>query len=258
MTTFRTKARQSPNSNGNTSFYDPTLSPLFATSSLWWDCPILPYLFDPSIAYVYDEIFDDYDATNDWTLTQSVTGTSAILTTAPGTLQLDAGATTDNQGVNLQRLKQVVLPAAGKDIWAEFYISLTASTPPVTKAQLFVGLAASDTTIIAAGAMTTNNRIGWEILDGGLLQTTFTSDKAGVEVTKTGPLLVAATQIRLGFRYDGTADTVQQYVNGAALGTAVATASVPKLAMFPSFVCQSDATDRPLLNLHGYRIFGLR
>jgi hypothetical protein len=240
------------------SAYDPALSPLYATSSLWRDCPLFAAMFDPSIAYDYVEMFDDYDATNDWTGTQATTGSAAILTTAPGTLQMDAGATTDNQGFQIQRLKQVVLPAAGKDIWAEFYISLTASSPPVTRAQLFVGLAASDTTIIAAGAQTTNNRIGWQILDGGLLVTGFTCDKAGAASLTTGPTLVDATKIRLGFRYDGTADTIQQYVNGATLGSAIATANVPKLAMFPSFVCQSDATDRPLLNLHGYRIFGLR
>ena len=242
------------------SYYDPVLSPLYTTSSLWQDCPLLAYLFDPSIGVLY-EGFTSYDPTSttgDWVATAATSGTAAILSTDRGTIQLDAGATTDNQGMQLQNLKQVVLPASGKDIWAEFYISLTASTPPVTRAQLFVGVAASDTSIIASGAQSTNNRIGWQIVDGGLLVTTFTADKAGTATTKTGPTLVDATKIRLGFRYDGTADTVQQYVNGAASGTAVATANVAKLAMYPSFVCQSDGTDRPLLNVHGYRIFQLR
>lgn len=244
-----------------TSFYDPSLSTTYATSSLWQDCPLQEHQHDPSIGFLLDENFASYNAaatTGDYTLTAATSGSAAISTSIPGTLAIDSGATTDNQGANVQRLKAGFIPASGKDIWAEFYISLTANTPPVTRAQLFVGLAASDTTIIASGAMTTNNRIGWEILDGGLLVTTFTCDKAGTEVTKTGPTLAAATKIRLGFRYDGTADTVQQYVNGATSGTAVATASVPKLVMYPSFVCQSDGTDQPILNVHGYRIFQLR
>lgn len=246
---------------GRVSIYDPSISTTYSTSSLWRTCPLLEYLHDPSIGFYLDERFASYNAaasTGDYTLTQATSGSAAISTTIPGTLAIDAGATTDNQGANLQRLKAAFIPAANKSIWAEFYVSLTATTPPVTKAQLFVGLAASDTTIIAAGAMTTNNRIGWEILDGGLLQTTFTCDKAGTEATKTGPLLVAATKVRLGFVYDGVADTVQQYVNGVATGTAVATANIPKLAMYPSFVCQSDGTDEPILNVHGYRIFQLR
>ncbi len=244
---------------GVSSFYDPTLSTTYATSSLWRDCPLLAYMFDPSIGVLYDEPFGSYDATNDWTLTAATSGTGAIDTaTYPGALKLDAGAVTAAQGVNLQRLKQMILPAAGKDIWAEFNIVLTATTPPVTKGQIYVGLAASDTTIIAAGSQSTNNRIGWQIETAGLLQMTFTADKAGAATTKTGPLLVDATKIRLGFRYDGTADTVQQYVNGAALGTAVATANIAKLAMYPSFVCQADGTDRPNLYLLNYRIFQLR
>lgn len=244
-----------------TSFYDPAISTTYLTSSLWQTAPLLEYLFDPSIGFMLDENFSAYDAaatTGDYLLTAATTGTGAILTTAPGTLQLDAGATTAAQGANLQRLKAGFLPAANKSIWAEFNISLTATTPPVTKGQIYVGLAASDTTIIASGSQSTNNRIGWQIETAGLLQMTFTADKAGTATTKTGPLLVDATKIRLGFVYDGVADTLQQYINGAASGTAVATANIAKLVMYPSFVCQSDGTDRPNLNIHGYRIFQLR
>ena len=244
-----------------TSFYDPELSTTYSTSSLWRDCPILEHKFDPSIGVLLEENFCSYNAaatTGDYTLTAATTGSAAISTTIIGTLAIDSGATTAAQGVNLQRLKAMFIPAAGKDIWAEFRISLTATTPPVTKGQIYVGLAASDTTIIASGSQSTNNRIGWQIETAGLLQMTFTSDKAGTATTKTGPLLVAATAVRLGFRYDGTADTVQQYINGATSGTAVATANIPKLAMYPSFVCQSDGTDEPILNVHGYRIFQYR
>lgn len=248
------------NGDGRVSVFDPTLSTAY-TTGLWRSCPLWEYQFDPSIGVLWDFNATTYDATattGDWTLTQSVTGTAAMSTTQTATLLIDAGATTDNQGVNLQNLKAGFVPAANKSLWYEAYVTLTATTPPVTRAQLFVGMAASDTTIIAAGAQTTNNRIGWQILDGGLLVTTFTCDKAGTATTKTGPTLVSATAIRLGFFYDGVADTVQQFVNGVASQTAVATANIPKLIIYPSLVCQSDATDRPNLLVHAMRVFQLR
>lgn len=245
-------------STGRVSFYDPTLSTTYSTSSLWRTCPLAEYLYDPSIGVLFDYNATSYDSSNDWTLTQATSGTAAISTTVPGALLIDSGATTDNQGVNLQNLKAAFVPATNKSLWFEAFLSVSAATPPVTKLQMFVGLAASDTTIIASGAMSTNNRMGHMILDGGLLVTTFTSDKAGTATTKTGPTLVDATTIRLGFFYDGVADTLQQYVNGVASQTAVATANIPKVAVFPSIVVQSDAVDRPTMLLRSVRVFQLR
>lgn len=245
------------NSAGRVSVYDQTLSTNY-TTGLWQNCPLWEQGFDPSIGVLFDYNASHYDATDDWTLTQATSGTAAISTTVPGALLIDSGATTDNQGVNLQNLKAAFVPAANKSIWMEADFSVSAATPPVTRLQLFIGLAASDTTIIASGAQSTNNRIGWQILDGALLVTTFTSDKAGTATTKTGPTLVDATRIRLGFFYDGVADTVQQYVNGAASQTAVATANIPKLVIYPSIVVQSDATDRPTMLLRTFRVYQLR
>lgn len=242
------------------SHYDPVLSTNYS-AGLWKDCPLLEYLHDPSIGVMLDERWNGYNAaatTGDYTLTQATSGTAAISTVHPGALLIDSGATTDNQGVNLQRLKSMFIPASGKDIWAEFRVLLTAATPPVTKAQIFIGLAASDTTIIASGANSTQNHMGWQILDGANLVSSFTADKAGTGTTATGHTFVAATAVRLGFKYDGTADTLQQYINGVATGTAIATANISKSAMYPSFVCQSDGTDQPHMVVFPYRIFQLR
>jgi len=248
-------------SGGRISFFDSVLNGATFQAGLWKDAPLLEYLFDPTIGIMLDERWDSYDAeatVGDYVGTAATSGSAAMSTTISKALAIDAGATTDNQGFQIQRVKTAFLPAAGKDLWAEFLVLLTATTPPVTKAQIYVGLAAIDTSIISAGAQSTNNRIGWQILDGALLATTFTSDKAGVADTRTGPTLVAATAIKLGFKYDGTADTVQQYVNGVATGLPVVTANTPKLAVYPSLVCQSDGTDQPILVSMGYRIFQLR
>ncbi len=245
--------------DGRVSVYDPAINPT-AVTNLWKNCPLWEYVHDPSIGVLLDEKFTEYDASTggEWTLTQSVSGSAAIATTVPGRLSIDAGATTDNQGANLQRLKSTFIPAANKSLWFETKVTLTATTPPVTKAQLFIGMAASDTSIIASGAQSTNNRIGWQILDGALLVSSFTADKAGTGTTATGHTFVAATAVRLGFFYDGVADTLQQYINGVATGTAIATANIPKLAIFPSLVVQSDGTDQPILHVDGMRVFQLR
>lgn len=248
------------NSDGRCSVYDASLSTNY-TTGLWRSCPLWEQLFDPSIGVLWDFNATTYDAaatTGDWTLTAATSGTAASATTAPGALLIDAGAATSGQGVNLQALKVPVIPATNKSIWWESDFSITAASPPVTRLQLYVGLAASDTTIIASGAQTTNNRFGVQILTGALLVSQFTSDKAGTATTKTGPTLVDATRIRVGGFYDGAADTFQPFVNGAASGAAFATANIAKLVMYPSIVVQADGTDRPTMLLRSFRVYQLR
>jgi hypothetical protein len=249
-----TKSLYKPGSQ-RLSFFDNVLSPLHQ-NNLWADCPLLEAVHDPALLHILNEDFHSYNAaatTGDYVLTQATSGSAAIHTTKPGMLLLDAGATTQHQGANLQRLKSLWLPAAGKDLWAEFLVILTAAT----KAQIFVGLAASDTTILPSGANSTNNRIGWSILTTELLTAKFDVDKAGTNTRVTGKTFTSGTLTRLGFKYDGTLDTLQQYVDGVAVGDPIATTYIPKAAMYPSFVCQSDGTDQPTLGV-SYRIAQLR
>ena len=241
--------------NGTVSIYDPVLSPTYLTG-LWRDCPLAAYNHDPFIGSYLNETFVSYNAqatTGDYVGTAATAGTAAIGTAEPGVLVLDSGSTTQGQGMQVQRTKAAFVPAANKSIWFEAKVKLVTSL----SAQVFVGLAASDTSIIASNAMSTNNRIGWTSVtgDGVLL---FDSDKAGTGATSTGTTLVAGTYQYLGFVYDGVADTVQQYVNGVATGSAVATANIPKLVVYPSFVCQTNGTTTPLLHVAGYRVFQLR
>lgn len=239
----------------------PLIDPTAYRAGLWFNAPLKERLFDQSLAVWLDEQFQNFDTTattGDWVSTAATTGTAVRDVTQPGSLLLDAGATTAAQGIQVQRLGSPFFPATGKSLWMEWKILLTATTPPVTKAVIFVGLANSDTTIFAAGSQTTSDHIGWRINTAGLLQTTFASAKATVEGTKTGPLLVAATAIRLGAYFDGTADTVQQFVNGVATGTPVATANIPKVVLYPSLACLSDGTDRPKMLVSGCRVIQLR
>lgn len=238
-----------------TSVYDPALSTTY-TSGLWRTCPLAEYAHDTFIGSYLNESFVGYNAqatTGDYVATQATAGTATTGTTEPGVLVLDAGSTTQGQGIQIQRTKAAFVPASGKSIWFETKVKLVTSL----SAQVFCGLAAADTSIIASNAMSTNNRIGWTSVTGnGVLL--FDADKAGTGATSTGTTLVAGTYQYLGFFYDGDADTIQQYVNGVAVGTAVATANIPKLVVYPSFVCQTNGTTQPALHVAGYRCFQLR
>jgi hypothetical protein len=225
---------------------------ILSEDELWGDCPILNYFLNPSFALLDDECFVGYDATNDWTLTQATAGSAAISTTVPGCLLMNSGDTTAHHGAQIQKKVAAFIPAAGKDFWFECFCQ-----PGFLTGEFFFGLAAVDTTIIASGAMSTNNRIGWTGVAGdGVMQ--FDSDKAGTSQQSTGATLSTSAMTAFGFKYDGTADTLQQYINGVATGSAIATTYIPKLVIYPSFVCQNQATDQVTLAIGGYRAFQLR
>jgi len=237
---------------GRVSVHDPSLNATY-TKGPWTTCPLAEYAHDPSIGVYVNESWVDYDATDVYTLTQAVAGTAAISTAAPGVLEIDANSTTATQGVNLQRLGACFLPAANKDIWAEFKFKIVDT---YDKAEIFVGLANSDTSIIATSANSSTDHIGWQcVTDDGVLL--FTSEKGGAGTTSACATITEAAYIKLSFFVDGVT-SVQQYVNDVSTGTAHATANVPILAMFPSFVCQSGGTNDPIMHLMGYRVFQLR
>jgi len=244
------------NFNGRVSVYDPALSSTYV-NNLWKSCPLAEYMHDPSIGFLIDERFHAYDAaatTGDYVLTQATQGTAAISTAAPGVLEIDANSATATQGATLQHNKACFLPAAGKDIWFETSFKIVDT---FDKAEIFVGLSELDTTLIATSANSSANHIGWQcVTDNGVLL--FTSEKATTGTTAAAATIAEATYIKLGFHYDGTADTVTQYINGVATGSAIATTHIPKVAIYPSFVCQSGGTNDPIMHVAGYRCFQLR
>ena len=243
--------------DGRVGVYDPAINPTHVTG-LWRSCPLAEYAHDPMTGVLLNEPFVSYDAaatTGDYTLTQATTGTAAVSTTMPGVLSIDSGSTTVVQGANVQRLKSGFVPAANKSVWFEARVKWTGVA--ALNVETAVGLFASDTTIIAASAVSTNNRIGWtSVTDDGVLL--FNVDKAGTGTTAAATTLVSDTWVRLGFVYDGAADTVQQYIDGVAVGSAIATTYIPKLVVYPSLVCQSGGTDQPVLHVGGYRVFQMR
>jgi hypothetical protein len=223
---------------------------------LWGDCPILNWLLDPTIGTCLIENWHSYDAeatVGNYVLTQATAGTAAIDTAETGVLLLDSDSTTSTQGANLQRPKAAFVPVADTTIWAEFEFKIVDT---FDKVELFCGLSEIDTSIIAASAMSTSNHIGGQCLtdDGVLL---FDTEKATAAATQAAATIAEATYIKLGFKVTGVT-SIKQYVNGTLTGSEVATANIPIVALFPSFVCQSAGTNDPIMHLRGYRIFQTR
>lgn len=240
---------------GRASHFDPTLTGSYSVG-LWKTCPLLEYMFDPSIGRMLDEQWNSYDAaatTGDYVLTQATQGTGAISAAATGVLELDANSSTVTQGANLQRVKSVFVPAAGKHIWAEFKFKIVDT---FDKAEIFVGLSDVETAILASSANASDNHIGWQcVTDDGVLL--FSAEKAGAGATKAAATIAEDTYIKLGFHVNGVT-SVDQYINGLKVGTSHVTANIPVVAMVPSFVCQSGGTNDPIMHIAGYRIFQLR
>jgi hypothetical protein len=224
-------------------------------SELWSDCPLAEYVHNPSLGVLHDERFESLDTTDIWTLTQSVTGAAALSAAAPGVLELDSNSTTVVQGGNLQRTGgPFFIPAASKDIWAEFNIKVVDT---FDDCELFVGLSEVDTAILDTSAMASTNILAFYcVTDDGVVL--FAGEKAGTASDLiTAATLEEATYIRLGFKTNGIT-SAQAYVNGRKVGDPIATAGIPIVSMVPSFVCQSGGTADPILHVAGYRIFQLR
>ena len=223
-------------------------------STLWDECPMAEGLYDPTKLFVLDEPWIRYDTTDDYTLTQSTTGAAAMSIAAPGVLEIDSNSTTVVQGVNLQLTSGAcIIPAAGKDIWAEFYFKIVDT---FDDCELFVGLSEVDTAILDTSAMASTNVLAfWCVTDDGVIL--FGGEKAGTGTTKACTTIAEATYVRLGFHVRGVT-SVQQYVNGAKTGAVIETANIPIVKMVPSFVCQSGGTADPIMHLAGYRIAQLR
>jgi hypothetical protein len=240
---------------GRASVFDDTINPAYPTG-LWASCPLAEYQHDPSIGVLLQEDFGRYDAaatTGDYVLTQATQGTAAISTAAPGVLELDSNSSTSTQGANLQRVKAVFLPAAGKDIWFETTLKIVDT---YDKVELFAGLSEVRTAIIASSANASENHIGWHcVTDNGVLL--FSAAKATVGATKAAATIAEDTYIKLGFRVKGVTE-IEQYINGVLTSTNHVTANIPVLALVPSFVCQSAGTNDPIMHIKGFRAFQLR
>lgn len=223
------------------------------SSDLWRDCPRDEIMHDPGVGYYFRDNFTDLP-TGRYTATAATSGTFALDDAARGVALADSGAAVDNQGINVQKavggVGELFIPKARCRIWAEAYLKLvTISTGP----QFFVGLHEIDTTIIAAGAMSGSNYIGYQsVTDDGVLL--FASNKAGTGTTKSATTAADGTYLKLGFKVTDLTK-IEYFINGVKQGETIATANIPIVAMTPSLVCQSAGTVRPVAHIDWWEFF---
>lgn len=242
---------------GMRSVYNSGLNGGRHRTGLWQTCPLQEYIHDPTIGTLLDETWHSYDAeatVGDYVLTAATAGTAAISTTLPGVLSIDSASTTSTQGANVQRVKSCFIPMASSEIWAEFHVKFTGVAN--LNVETAIGLFEIDTSVIASSAVSTSNGIGWtSVTDDGVLL--FDCEKATAASQTAATTIVSDTWVSLGFYVNGVT-SIQQYINGVATGTAIATANIPIVRLAPTFVCQSAGTDQPVLHCGGYRIFQTR
>lgn len=210
---------------------------------IWNDIPVSELKSNFSAGLIYENDFlgsDNLVTTEGWTITQVTSGTLSLLAAEGGALHVDsAGNASSDDGVSAQLLNCRFLPAAGRKIAFEARVKMNDATD-----QYFIGLAATDTTLIAAGvlddvsdkvgfyheAASTDNKISC------VTARTNADDKTADVATNTD-----ATYMTVGFVIDGIT-TVNFYVNGVLVESGALTANVPNAAMCLSVCAQVEAT----------------
>jgi hypothetical protein len=200
-------------------------------------------------ARIPSDVYIDVDDMNaqpiSYTMTQATTGTWSLDESAEnGVLLLDCNSTTEAQGIQAQKALASFKPKDGRIIWYETKIMVDGISN--LNAELFIGLAAIDTTVIAASAVSTANHIAFtSVTDNGILLAN--SSKASTGSTATALTIKSGTWYTLGFKVTNL-DMVSFYVNGSNVAS-FATANIPIVGLAPTFVCQSGGTDQPVLHI---------
>lgn len=168
---------------------------------------ILP---DPTKAHVYFNDFDTYLA-SEWTVTETGVATQA-LSNGDGGLLLVTNAAADDDASFSQKVGESFLMASGKKAWfeAKFQVS------DATQSDVVIGLQITDTTPL-------------DVTDGifflkadGSTTVNLLVEKNNTATTTSAATLADATDIRLGFYYNGD-DKIVIFVDGVAVGSSATT-----------------------------------
>ena len=211
--------------------------------------------FIPNFAGWYIEA-DDFEKFNadDWTVTQAgAVGTADVLAGGiGGILSVDSGGTgASDIGVQVQHQNVTILPAAGTQIRFGCRLKIADT---IATCQFFAGLSVLDTTIIAAGAISATDYIGFLIdaADAAASAIGLELNSAAGSEEKSAAVHTAVedTYVTLEFVLDGLT-TVTPYVNGVA-GTAITITSCPIVGLAASFVCQTEGANDPIVSVDWY------
>jgi len=234
--------------------------PNSASGGLWGNAPLLAAAITDPESYVY--LFDDFKDFNDsdgWVATQATAGTVASVQAEGGTIAVDCNSTTADQGMQIQSNIGLPAPAADKTTYFEARVKVEDS---IANAQIFVGLAAADTTIFASGAVSASDFVGW-VQDAADIAASASKlrcqSSSGTVAESSTTDITNGTYIKLGFRLNGVS-TMDVFVNGTLTevvdisGTNVA----PETVLYPSFACLSEGTTDPILTVDWVKALGER
>jgi hypothetical protein len=228
-------------------------------ATLWADCPREEILQDYSAGYCFRDDFMSL-GTNDTTyaIDNATAGTFLMTDLAGGVAKADSASTTTAQGVNVQVASGATgaafIPAADTNIWFEARIEHVTSIS-ADVADLFIGLSEVDASVIASGANSSANHIGFELISEDAILT-FENEKAGSRTSIAAVhTLVASEYVKLGFKVTGVTQ-IELYVNGVVFATKSIT-NLPIVAMTPSLacVCSGTASVDPEVNIDWWECF---
>lgn len=211
-------------------------------------------------AYIEGSDFAEFDSDDDWVVANATAGTADVIDGAGGILELDSASSTADQGVQVQRKVETILPAADKDILFECRLKITDT---IDKVQFFAGLSVTVDPIFSAGENASTDHIGLEAnattqaAAGGRLD--FVSEKGGVrDSVATVHTAVEDTFFICGFYVNGL-DNLTPLINGLP-GTPIETGGthLPVTELGASFTCLSEGTNDPIVSLDWYYVVQVR
>lgn len=214
-----------------------SLSPL-----LWGGVDLDRLRNDPAYGFIYESDFlEGVDTTTGdaWTITAATTGSISTVIGVGGELHAAAGASTADQGVNAQLLSACVKPTAGQDIVFEARVQVSH-----VDNQNFIGIASTDTTLIASGALDESNSssVGFftDVNSSTGKGGTITQKAGSNETTEDVIDMPATTWTTLGFRINGVS-SVEFLQDGAVVETSSDTDDIADgVEMALSIVCQNE------------------
>jgi hypothetical protein len=243
-----------------TKYNDPTSRGY--SPDLWRDCPRDEIMRDRSAGYFFSDDFIDfptgkYTFTDNTAVGSAATGAlSASTDGEAGVLLLSSVSTTSGEGGQIQLPSLAFYAATTKTMWFECRFKQTGTT---TAGETFIGLHETDTTILASGALTGANMLGFSsVSDDNVIL--FTGEKAtAADGNSISTTLAEDTYIKLGFRCGIEAGVLvaRAYVNGVDAGDAaiLAAANIPVLGLTLSAAIHSSGTTAPVMKLDWWDCF---
>lgn len=186
---------------------------------------------------------NDFDTSNDWTVTEVGVGTQAINDTVGGELLLTT-ATADNDSVNIQKTKEVFKFISGRKL----KFSVRFKVGDATQCDLLLGLVITDTTAIS------NSDGVYFRKDDGDTDIDIVSNKGNSSTVKTAiGTLVDDVYIELAFEYDG-GNGIKASIDGTIVGSIALTNLPDDEDLTVTFVSKNGEAAAKTLTIDNYYV----